>query len=390
MFLQDVATVLDGQLVQIKYDCDGGFERCGKAHQLKLKDAKKNAASNGGLHICRSCQLRAKNPSKLIEVQEKIKQTNLRRYGTVCAMNTEQNRAARVEKMFGSQEAIEARTEKTKKTNLERYGVEHAAQAPEKQEKARETNRDRYGTDHPMQNEEIKERAQQTVLERHGVENVMQVPEIQKKQATTTLERYGVEYYNQLPEMKDYLRENCTTWLAESYTNPWAKGITRPEEWNEKQSATMTAKILRGELNPEDPRFYTTGYFSSDKCKKKRAFFRSSLELVMHYMLHIDEDVEWYENEPFSIEYEKFPGVVRRYIPDFFVMKKSGPELIELKPRFRMREEAVKLKTEAGRVFAKEKGFVFRYIDEKEVATFNVTTNELAKLPYVELIKMRQ
>ncbi len=217
MYLQETAGILESQFVKIKYDCDGDFDRCGKEWLLKLKDAKKNFLQNLERHVCRQCQLRSKNPMSRKEVQEKVKKTTLRKYGVSCAMNTHENIDTRNERMFGSQEAIDARTKKTKETNLIRYGVEHAAQSTEKKEKTHRTNRERYGTNHPMQNAEVAKQALQTVRDRYKVDNVMQVLEVQQRQVETTLGRHGVEHYNQLPEMKDYLRNHCTTWLAESY-----------------------------------------------------------------------------------------------------------------------------------------------------------------------------
>lgn len=94
MFLQEsLEGVRPSCFVQISYDCDGGFERCGKRWSLKLKDAQKNFEANGGKHICRQCLLKNNNPAKRKDVQEKMKKTSLERYGTTCHLNTpEKNR----------------------------------------------------------------------------------------------------------------------------------------------------------------------------------------------------------------------------------------------------------------------------------------------------------
>ena len=139
--------------------------------------------------------------------------------------------------------------EKHKQTSLERYGVEHPMHLDETKERQKKTIQEKYGVDHPMQSEEVKKKTKKTNMERYGVENVAQTPEVRIKMAQTTLQRYGVEHYNQLPEMKDYLRENCREWLAESWANPWAKGIVRPEEWNQRQRETITDLILKGKWN---------------------------------------------------------------------------------------------------------------------------------------------
>jgi hypothetical protein len=256
-------------------------------------------------------------------------------------------------------------------------------------ENIKKSMQEKYGVDHPYQSPEIMAKMKANNLVKYGVENVASLPETQIKMAKTTLERYGVEHYNQLPEMKDYLRNNCKEWLAESYAAGGPnKGIARPEEWNQKQSQTMTNKILNGEFNPEDKRFYITGYYTSLKCKKQKAFFRSSLELRMHYVLDYDEIVKWYENEPFAISYEKAPGVIRNYIPDFFVYRKHAkPWLLEIKPAFRMREQEVGYKIDAGKLFCEQNGFEFLYIDEHYLSSNSISLDELRDLPQVEIIK---
>lgn len=385
MFLNKIEGVLPGQFVRVKYDCYGGFERCGKEWDLKLKDAVKNHNDNNGLLICRQCQLKNNNPMFKKENVEKVKKTTEERYGTSCVMNTPENQKKQREK-YKDPEYVTKITEKRRKTCLETYDVDHPMKTKEVQDRQREAIRESLGVDYPLQNKDVLEKTKQTNKERYGVEWGLSCPEIRLKGIETMLEEYGVTHYNKLPEMKEYLRQNCTEWLAESYKNPWAKGITRPEEWNEKQSKTMTDKIINGEINPEDARFYITGHYLSEKCKKKPAFFRSSLELKMHYLLNNDGNVEWYENEPFAIKYEKTPGVIRRYIPDFFVMLKTGkPKIMEMKPGFRMREEATQFKVEAANEFAREKGFDFEYIDEKMLSI--VSLKELINLPNVTINK---
>ena len=160
---------------------------------------------------------------------------------------------------------------------------------------------EKYGVDHPYQSPEIMERMKASNLEKYGVENVAQMPEIQNKMAQTSLERYGVEHYNQLPEMKEYLREHCRDWLAESWANPWAKGITRPEEWNKKQSETMIRLLVEGKLVCSHKNSIR-GYYESTKCIDKKPFFRSHLELLVHYHLTNNDDVTYYQYEPFRSE----------------------------------------------------------------------------------------
>ena len=230
----------------IRYDCDGGHERCGKVWPLKYKDAKKNFEKNGGKHICRQCTLKNNNPASCPEVRKKMKKTCLERYGATTALNTKENTEARVEKMFGTEEAVKEIVEKRRKTNKEKYGTDHPMQNDDIKAKQQAVLTERYGTHVPLQNEEIKAKMQKTVQDRYGVTNVALLPEVRAKMARTMYENYGVEHYNQLPEMRNYLRENCPQWLQESWEAGGPnKGVPRPEEWSEKQRETVVRLMMK-------------------------------------------------------------------------------------------------------------------------------------------------
>jgi very-short-patch-repair endonuclease len=94
--------------------------------------------------------------SQTDEYKEKIKKTNMERYGVECYSATDEYKV------------------KIKETNLERYGVEHYTQTDEYKVISKQTNMDRYGCEHPMQNDEVKDKIKQTNLERFGVEFAIQ------------------------------------------------------------------------------------------------------------------------------------------------------------------------------------------------------------------------
>lgn len=357
MYIQNISSVLDSQFVKIKYDCSGGFERCSKEWSLKLKDAKKNATANNGKHICRQCQLRSNNPMKRKEVKEKVKKTTIEKYGVSSALNTPENIAIRNKKMFGTQEAIDVRNEKTKKTSLERYGAEHIMKTNEGVERLKEAMQEKYGVDFPLQAEECREKMKQTCQERYGVDNPCQLPEVRIAMAKATLEKYGVEYYNQLPEMKDYLRENCKEWLAESwFAGGPNKGKPRPEAWNEKQRETVAELIAKGEW-PAGYKKSKKGRYRSKKCNNASdPIFRSSYELRTHIWLDENSNVEWYEYEPFVIPYVGTDGHKRYYFPDFVVkfVNKEQLLLLEIKNDYAMTTGINISKDQAAKLFAKE------------------------------------
>ena len=100
------------------------------------------------------------------EVKNKIKDTNLERYGCMCVLQSEEIRNKGIQTLrekYGegiiNVSQIKEIQDKIKDTNLERYGCEYAMQNKEIQNKVKATNLERHGAENPMQNEEIKNKA---------------------------------------------------------------------------------------------------------------------------------------------------------------------------------------------------------------------------------------
>lgn len=382
MFLSEIPeNVKTTTSIQIKYDC------CGKDHVLKYKDAKKNFETNGGKHICRSCWLKTNNPAKRKEVQEKTKKTNLERYGTSIALNTKENVAARVEKMFGTEKAVKEIVEKRRKTNRKKYGSDHPMQNDEIKAKQQAILTEKYGTHVPLQNEEIKAKMQKTVLERYGVTNVVMIPEVRAKMAKTMYENYGVEHYNQLPEMKDYMRENCPQWLQESWeAGGPMKGVERPEEWNQKQRETVAIRIQSGNWNGGF-KSNCRGRYNANKCRKNNPRFLSSLELKMHYFFDNNQNIEWYDYECLAIPYIKTEGTNHLYFPDFLVKFIDDPieHIIETKTWKEKDSINVQLKQEAALDYATDNNMTYTIMFDEDVEELGLDLEFIKKLPNVEL-----
>lgn len=367
MYLEEISGKLPGHEVRIKYDCDGGSEICGQERMLKLRYAQKNFNDNGGRHICRKCFLKTKNPMKAKEAKEKAKKTCLEKYGTEMPMNKRELIEERSAK-FKDEQFKKRWLEKHRQTSLERYGVEHPMHLDETKERQKKTIQEKYGVDHPMRSEEVKKKARKTNMERYGVENAAQAPEVRIKMAQTTLQRYGVEHYNQLPEMKDYLRENCRDWLAESWANPWAKGIVRPEEWNQKQRETIAELIANDEWAASYKTSKKGRYFSKKCTNSKSPMFRSNYELKVHIWLDDNDSIEGYEYEPYIIPYKDTEGKKRYYFPDFLI-KFVGEDallLLEVKNDYSSGLAINVSKDLAAKNFAKEKGLNYElWLDSK-------------------------
>lgn len=380
MYLQPIDNILQSHEVKIKYDCDGGFERCGQEVVLKLKYAEKNFKNNGK-HICRQCQLKIKNPMKKKEVQEKVKKTCLEKYGSL-PLNSEANIQKRREQ-FQNTEFKEQWLEQHRETCLKKYGVGHHMKSNISKENQKKSMQEKYGVDCPYQSEEIMAKMKANNFKKYGVENVASLPEVQIKMAKTTLERYGIEHYNQLPEMQEYLRENCKEWLAESYKNPWNKGLARPEEWNQKQRETVTELMMMGIWKAGYPTS-KKGFCYPEKCKKEKVYFRSSYEAIYCYWLDNNPDVDWFSFEAFRIPYE-FGGKTRFYVPDFIVgWKNNKISIKELKAEFLRDDEMQKAKRDAGTIFANSNEMDYELLFNDFFDSLDITFDYLKEIRFIK------
>jgi len=95
--------------------------------------------------------------------------------------------------------------------------------------------------------------------------------------------------------------------------------------------------------------------------------FRSGWEFKM--MLHLDSnpDVEFWSYEKIVIEYVSNIRTkkIRKYYPDFLVKYKDGrSELIEIKPKRKLEQAAVKKKMAAALLWCAKHGMTYRIITE--------------------------
>lgn len=86
-------------------------------------------------------------------------------------------------------------------TNLKRYGVNAPAQNVQIAEKMKQTNHKRYGSTSSMGSIEVQTRAIETRLEKYGVKFSAQIPGVMDKVAVTNLQRYGTINPMNAPEI---------------------------------------------------------------------------------------------------------------------------------------------------------------------------------------------
>jgi hypothetical protein len=370
-------------LVKVVYDC------CGGERTLKWSDANKNYMKNKGKHICRPCWLKSDdNPARRPTVQEKIKKTNLEKYGVSCAMNTAENTANRVDQMFGTKERTEKVVEARRKTFQENYGVDHPMKDEGVKQKQQQTLMGNYGVTVPLKSEEIKAKMMASIKALYGCGNVMGNPDVVKKMQDTTEERFGVRHYNELPEMKEYLREHCKEWLAESYANPWAKGMPKSEETRKKASDTVSSKILAGTWNGGF-KSNVRGRYITQRCRKENPRFLSGLELIMHFIFDHDDNVEWYDYEALVIPYKKTDGTNHNYHPDFLVKYKGDNRQHIFETKFWKNKDNldVQTKQQAAQDYAAVHNMTYTLLFDEDVAVFGVKLEDVVGSPAVTLYK---
>lgn len=107
------------------------------------------------------------------ETRDKIKNTNLERYGSVAPS--------------GNKEI----SRKIDQTNMKRYGSRSPAENDKVKQKIAKTNLERYGHISPLLNEEIDQKRTATLIERYNVENHYEIPGMYDRVLNTMIERYG-------------------------------------------------------------------------------------------------------------------------------------------------------------------------------------------------------
>lgn len=121
-----------------------------------------------------------------------------------------------------------------------------------------------------------------------------------------------------------------------------------------------------------------TGRFASTK-NPAPVSFESTLEKDFYLLLEFDSQVESFEEQPLTLTYLSAAGQTRRYTPDVLIRYRSAPNgqpprpptLCEVKYRRDLRDHWTEYKPKfraAGR-YAKQQGWCFRLVTEREIRT---------------------
>lgn len=217
-------------------------------------------------------------------VQNKIKITNLEKYGVEYAAQSEEIK------------------KKTEQVNLEKYGTIYAAQSEYVKNKIRQTNLERYGVDNYSKTQECLNKMKNTCMEKYGVDNYSKTNEFGDKYRNTMLNNYGVEHYSKTP----WYKIKCENTCLERYGDRYYRNINKAKETNlERYGVT----------------FYTQTQEYS-KIRRKRVeydglTFDSSWEVIVYkYCKKYNKNFEYQPNVKLEYEYD---NKKHYYQPDFLI-----------------------------------------------------------------------
>lgn len=108
--------------------------------------------------------------------------------------------------------------------------------------------------------------------------------------------------------------------------------------------------------------------------------FESSLERDLLLLVHWDHSVDWYQSQPVRIDYTGADGSSKNYTPDLLISYQASkadksltpkPLLCEVKYRedLALDWKLLKPKFKAAKQYAREQGYEFRILTEREIRT---------------------
>ena len=153
------------------------------------------------------------NPSKVKEIRDKVKKTNIKKFGHEWATKSDDVKK-KLKDIFienlgvDNPSKVKEIRDKAKQTMIERFGVEHAMHSEDIKDKFKKFFIEKWGVDNPSKVEEIRDKAKQTMIERFGVEYALKSEELLSKSKRTMLERWGVDSPLKSKEILDKIRTN--------------------------------------------------------------------------------------------------------------------------------------------------------------------------------------
>jgi very-short-patch-repair endonuclease len=152
------------------------------------------------------------NPFKSTEIKDKIRSTNLEKYGTECVLQSEEIKlksAMTMRNRYGCNHPMHSSKirKKLANTNLEKYGHSSPLSAKCIRDKIERTNFEKYGKAHAVASKVVRERIIETNLKNHGHTSSLKSVKVRNKIISTNMERYGVEFPTQSSVIQDKIRK---------------------------------------------------------------------------------------------------------------------------------------------------------------------------------------
>jgi hypothetical protein len=239
---------------------------------------------------CANC---CKNNGKL-----KIIKTNLQKYGTKCALQSEIVK------------------NKTIETNIIKYGVEHNSQLNYIKEQKKEKSLKKYGTKCPLQSEIVKNKTIETNIIKYGVENPQQNQDIRNKTIETNIKKYGVKHFSQTEEFKNKVIQ----------TNLKKYGVQ-----HHSQNAEVSEVMLKSAYNIKQ---YT---FPSGKIISYQGYENFAFDDLLNIENVLEDDIFTNRTEVPELWYTDKSNKLRRHFVDIYI--KSQNRCIEVKSTWTNQEK---------------------------------------------------
>lgn len=146
------------------------------------------------------------NPMFRKDVSEKLKNTILDKYGVVSASQLDWvKEKVKNTNSLKTDEDKSAMRNKSVSTQIEKYGDIYR-RTDECKEKIKRTNLERYGVDNPMKSDAVKKKAAETNLSRYGSENIFSSDWFLKYIKEYWFEKEGVDHYSKTDDFREKIK----------------------------------------------------------------------------------------------------------------------------------------------------------------------------------------
>lgn len=94
--------------------------------------------------------------------------------------------------------------------------------------------------------------------------------------------------------------------------------------------------------------------------------FESLIERDFIYLLDYEQEVQWFEEQPLSIEYQH-EGKILHYTPDFHLLENGRNVLVECKPEKFISTSENRLKAAIARRWCQDRSWEFRIVTDQQI-----------------------